>query len=426
MAGVIASLAVIFSRIWARSDSDSDVPPTPEDGQRQLLVDVSTIRQHDARTGIQRVVRGVLLHLLDVEGEGFAVRPVFAAGPGDYRYAPRDVLQSSDVDASGSAMPVSVKAGDVFLGLDLSAHILPRCGAMMRRWRARGVACHIVVYDLLPATHPDWFTAGGVRHFRRWLRFIADHADGVLCISDHVAGEFRRWIGTNYPRKVEGIAVERLLLGADLQTTGPSRGLPVGAEDFLSGMRHAPTILMVGTIEPRKAYELALAAMEHLWSSCPDRDWRLVIVGKAGWKTEDLQVRLARHPMAGTQLFHLSDASDEYLARLYGACRCVLIASRDEGFGLPVIEAQRFGRRVLARDLPVFRELQRPGMHYFADDAPGALAEAIVRCVDAGALREEERIDAAEIMDWQVATDQLVRTLGLLLLPQASGRNISA
>lgn len=47
-------------------------------GRRQLLVDVSIIAGHDAGTGIQRVVRALLLELLRDSPPGFEVRPVRA------------------------------------------------------------------------------------------------------------------------------------------------------------------------------------------------------------------------------------------------------------------------------------------------------------------------------------------------------------
>lgn len=135
---------------------------------------------------------------------------------------------------------------------------------------------------------------------------------------------------------------------------------------------------MVGTIEPRKGQEVILDAFDHmramLGAAAPD----LVVVGRPGWRTEALQRRMSDHPDQGGALRWLDNASDELLEALYDRAALVVMPSRGEGFGLPVTEALRHGRKVLARDIPVFRELQSDGLYYFQSDVPAALAEDIV------------------------------------------------
>lgn len=135
---------------------------------------------------------------------------------------------------------------------------------------------------------------------------------------------------------------------------------------------------MVGTLEPRKGHDQALAAIEQLWQKKGGPSLLFVIVGRPGWKTEALQSQLRRHPQAGKRIFWLEDASDELLERLYAACRGVVVASRAEGFGLPLIEAALHGKPVLARDLPVFREINLPHVSYFHGDAPETLTSALL------------------------------------------------
>jgi hypothetical protein len=77
----------------------------------------------------------------------------------------------------------------------------------------------------------------------------------------------------------------------------------------------------------------------------------LAIVGRPGWTVEELIEKLGRHPSLRTRLFWFEDVSDEYLHRIYRSC------SEGEGFGLPLIEAAQHKLLILARDLPVFREV---------------------------------------------------------------------
>jgi len=86
---------------------------------------------------------------------------------------------------------------------------------------------------------------------------------------------------------------------------------------------------------------------------------------------------LREHAQLGRRLFWLDGISDEYLERVYGCCRGLLAASEDEGFGLPLIEAAQHGLPILARDIPVFREVAGEHARFFQADEPIALAQAM-------------------------------------------------
>ena len=121
---------------------------------------------------------------------------------------------------------------------------------------------------------------------------------------------------------------------------------------------------MVGTIEPRKGYDFALKVFECIWSD-KKNEAAVIIVGKAGWKTEKLQRELQNHPKAGTSLFWLKDIDDGQLNWLYGNSVVLFSTSFAEGFGLPLTEARSHGLPVVATDLPVFREFDEAGMVFF-------------------------------------------------------------
>jgi glycosyltransferase involved in cell wall biosynthesis len=368
-------------------------------------VDVSVIKRHDAGTGIQRVVRSVWSHLNSLDQEAFDVVPVHAGPTHGYCFAPDDFLANSKRTAG---IPVGIRPGDKFLGLDLAAHYLPFYTEQLAAWRAAGGTLHFVVYDLLPLSRPDWFEAATSRNFARWFDTVTIVADQALCISDQVAQEFRRrTIGTSAHQRLE---VGRLHLSGDISASMPSAGLSEGVRIALEQARSRPSILMIGTVEPRKGYDRALDAFERLWTSsheAPD----LIIVGKPGWKTAALQERLRRHAERGRRLHWLDNVSDEALTQLYDASLGVFVASYDEGFGLPVIEASVHGRWVLARDLPVFREQHLSNLHYFTDDSPEALARELLNFARVAEIGPPPATTAKR---WSWCVDQLIDELGLV------------
>ncbi len=371
----------------------------------RLIVDVSVIIRHDAQTGIQRVVRAVWSELTKHDGRAFDLVPVFASHQHGYTYAPPGFLEEGSQPHSQE--PVRARSGDKFLGLDLSAQLLPKYRGQLRAWRAAGCTVHLIVYDLLPITRPEWFNPSTVSHFGRWIRVVQNDVDQALCISASVASELRAQLKASQTRA--GPAIARLELGGDIAASRPSTGRSHLVSQMLERMQSHPTILMVGTIEPRKGYDAALGAFDCLWqrkADAPD----LVIVGKAGWRTQALQERLRSHPETGQRLYWLKDVSDEDLCRLYEGCRGVLMASRGEGMGLPLLEAAMHGCSILARDLPVFREQLLPRVSFFDSDRPDILGQAIMDL--AGSPKRPPEANA-RLPDWCDSVSGLLKTIGL-------------
>jgi glycosyltransferase involved in cell wall biosynthesis len=132
---------------------------------------------------------------------------------------------------------------------------------------------------------------------------------------------------------------------------------------------------MVGTIEPRKSHAQALSAFGALWKR--GNNANLVIVGRQGWMVEPLMKQFREHPEFERRLFWTENASDDDLQALYQASTGVLMASVGEGFGLPLVEAARNHRPILARDIPVFREVAGANATYFSGHSAEKLANAL-------------------------------------------------
>lgn len=371
----------------------------------RILIDVSVIIKHDAQTGIQRVVRAVWKNLLEQSGFTFEVVPVYASRTHGYRYARPDFLDLPVSKRLGGKR-VRPAPGDKFLGLDLSAHLLPTHQRQLKSWRSAGVTIHLVIYDLLPLQRPDWFTDKAVRRFNRWLEVVRLHCDQALCISDQVARDLRAYLSMDAAHP----AIGRLHLAGDLDGSCPSRGIDESTARAIEHALRNPAILMVGTVEPRKGYDVALAAFEHLWRQLGDQAPTLIIAGKPGWRTEALQDQLRAHLESGRRLFWLSTVSDEGLGKLYEASRGVLLTSHGEGFGLPAIEAAMHGRHVLVRDLPVFREQCLPNAIYFSNDSAESVADRIMVLIG----KSRRPFDAPSLPTWDDCVAKLLNQLGFI------------
>lgn len=353
---------------------DRSLPVRPR--LRQLLVDVSELVQRDVKTGVQRVVRSLLREFLHNPPEGFRVEPVYATVDHGYRYARAFTTEFlADGQAHLADEPVEARPGDVFLGLDLQPPVVSSHRDTYRRWRQDGIEVWFVVYDLLCVLMPQNFLPGGKELHEQWLSVVAEN-NGAICISRAVADQLSEWIEHHGPERYRPFEVSWFHLGADIENSQPSRGLPANAQEVVDTFRRRPTFLMVGTIEPRKAHEQVLSAFETLWRKGTDAN--LVIVGKQGWLVDEFVDRLRAHTELGERLFWLNGISDAYLEEVYGASTSLIAASEGEGFGLPLIEAAQHGLPVIARDLPVFREVGGEHAYYFPDNKSPEVLAAVV------------------------------------------------
>ncbi|HWC55850.1 MAG TPA: glycosyltransferase family 1 protein [Sphingomicrobium sp.] len=372
----------------------------------RLLVDVSAIIQHDAQTGIQRVVRAVWSELKRRSGSDFIAVPVFATRTAGYRYAPMEFLGNKPEALDLGVVRAGVN--DKFLGLDLAAHLIPRYRRQLESWRTDGATLHLVLYDLLPLLHPEWFSAATARNFRKWFEILRNNADHALCISDSVMRDLQQQLersgGDGH------LLISRMQLGADIAASLPTSGITEELTRVLERMRFRPAVLMVGTIEPRKGYDVALNAFEYLWRTGAGDAPDLVILGKSGWKTDALQDRIRRHPELGRRLHWLQGVSDEALCLFYRACRGLLVTSYGEGFGLPILEAASHGCAILARDIPVFREQCIPNITFFHRDEPASLVTGLR---DLLAVDRVTNGRAVELPTWRGCVGELLQNMGI-------------
>ncbi|MRR15267.1 MAG: glycosyltransferase [Deltaproteobacteria bacterium] len=373
--------------------------------QRQLLVDISEYVQRDAGSGIQRVVRNVLWEWLNSPPAGCRVEPVYATVDREYRYARRFTLGFLNCpDHVLHDEPMEYAPGDIFFALDLEpqAQIVHR--SFYRKLRSQGVQVIFAVYDLLCTQMPLCFAPDVREGLLRWLNVVAQ-SDGAICISKAVADDLASWVEKNGPDRQLPFTIDWFHLGADMENSLPSRGLPSSAPDVLEHLRNHNSFLMVGTLDPRKGHIQVVDAFERLWRS--GQDANLVIIGKQGWMSEDLVGRLRAHPQLNKRLFWLEGASDEYLEKVYAAVTCLIAASFGEGFGLPLIEAAQHKLPVMARDIPVFREVAGDHAFYFQGSAPDALADNILAWLAHYKEGNHPKSDGMPWLSWRQSAEQL-------------------
>lgn len=383
-----------------------------QDPRPILYIDISELHERDSKSGIQRVVRSVIHHLSQWKAGTHRVELVYATEFQPYRLASKfkQRLLDPSVDAATVIDEViSPRDGDVFLALDFQDRIVMSHEKFYEYLRDLGVKVYFVVYDLLPISLKSTFSNEVVENYSNWLRIVTDQ-DGAVCISKSVANELHEWLAHHHPDRSNSFKIDWFHLGADIESSIPTRGIPLNGAQALELIAAGQTFLAVGTMEPRKSHEQILDAFDQLWTA--GEAVNLVIVGRHGWLTEKLATRMTTHEKYGSSLFWYEVASDEFLEKIYEASSCLIAASQAEGFGLPLIEAAQYGLPIIARDIPVFREVAQNGALYFTGNDADSLARAIKNWLK---LKQQNQIPDSKSINWQSWEQSSKQLLGRIV-----------
>ncbi len=389
----------------------------PKDQNKQLLIDISELVKHDAKSGIQRVVRNILREMLKNPVPGYIIKPVYADNEKlGYFYANKFLVSFTGTSEKSNQEtvedePVDLAQGDIFLGLDMAPDIQRFQASTYTKYRTLGIEVYFVVYDLLTTLHPEWFVLDEnvqkevVENFSKWLDVVTD-SNGTLSISQNTADDLTQWLAKRDKKVRHNFKNSVFHIGADIESDKDATILTEEEKHILTLLKANPSFLVVGTIEPRKGQDQTILAFEKLWEE--GKNINLVIVGKQGWFVDELIKKIREQPLLNQKLFWMDSIGDRYLDELYSVCHCLIAPSKGEGFGLPLIEAAQHKLPIIARDLSIFREVAGDHVYYFEnDDNPTILANAIENWLNLYRKSKHPKSDEMPWLTWKESADQL-------------------
>lgn len=111
--------------------------------------------------------------------------------------------------------------------------------------------------------------------------------------------------------------------------------------------------------------------------------------------------------MRSANVLALGQVSDEILAGLYASAEAMLLTSREEGFGFPVLEALASGTRVVCAGSSSLPEIGGSFVTYAEGDSPGAFAEALAKAL--AQPRKDAAAEHARGFTWEHCARQVVQ-----------------
>ena len=226
-------------------------------------------------------------------------------------------------------------------------NLLPK---KMTGYRGKSV---LTVHDIFPVTTPQYFSVLYRMYFRIMLRRSLKTVDAILYDSDFSKNE----VETHYPfAKKKQHFLSYVIIQSQAKTESDKFEVKANQERM-----ERPYFLYVGNIEQRKGSDLLLKAYEKY---CEEGGTCDLILG-GGIKGAGMEDILKNAMAAYPGIKYLGYVTDQQKDTLIKGCEAFLFPSRAEGFGMPLIEVMEYGKPVIARQLPIFRELIGDCIYYF-------------------------------------------------------------
>lgn len=317
--------------------------------------------------------------------------------------------------AAGNAARFAAGAapGDVLLTLGASWGQEGYAELIRQTCARHGLRYGLLVYDLIPALHPEWVEPRQGRRFTAWIEGVLPQAEILLSISHASARETRAYAARR------GIAlrseIQVLPIGTGFAPPPPA---PIPLELPAPGSY----VLFVSTIEARKNHLLLFRAWQRLLAELPAETVpRLIFAGHPGPLTADLMQQIHNTAGLGGHLAIIVSPSDAELAALYRGCLFTVFPSLGEGWGLPVTESLAFGKPCLAARTSSLPEAGGDLARYFDPDDLHDTIRALRAAFEdrAGLAAWEARIGAEfRPVSWGESAASLAAACGLEVTTQ--------
>ena len=239
----------------------------------------------------------------------------------------------------------------------------------------------MTVHDLSLLRFPQWHPRERVRYAQRYFMDRLPWVDAFCAVSEFTRREMIEFLPVDPEKiRVTPLGYDETLFNEtddpEARTFVRDAGVP---EEF---------ILFVGSGDPRKNLDSALAALQAAGISVP-----LVTVGWSGW-----------HRTGSRVAVNLGYVSDRVLAQLYRSAQLLVMPSEYEGFGLPVLEAMACGCPVVTSGAEALLEVGGDSVISVPDvsdaHAFGAAIKGLVESPETRSFLRLGGLERASLFSW--------------------------
>ena len=202
----------------------------------------------------------------------------------------------------------------------------------------------ITIYDTVFFSAPE--TMGDMKAISEY-KYAAERSDLIITISESAKSDIIKHFNVDEKK------IQIVTPGIDLQKYSYNY-TDIELENIRKKYDLPKSyILYLGTIEPRKNIERIVKAFKNYKKEVND-DLKLVIVGKKGWKYDDIMKLIES---MRTDIIITGYIDEEDKIPIYKLAQIFVFPSLYEGFGMPVLEAMASGTPVVTSNISSMPEV---------------------------------------------------------------------
>ncbi|MFH1509072.1 MAG: glycosyltransferase family 1 protein [bacterium] len=240
----------------------------------------------------------------------------------------------------------------------------------------------ITIHDLSPLLTPEAHKFGKRFIYKKlWPKTFAT-AKKIIAVSKTT----EKTLHELYPKTKNKTAVVYEALPTKLASAEPDSSLM----QKVTSKYNLPEkyILSVGSLTPRKNYEMLIRACANLWQQNKLADTELIIVGRKAWRYQNI-FKLIKSLNLEKKVRIIETVTDEELPVFYQHSSLAVFPSLLEGFGLIVLEAMKFSAPVIVSKNSSLSEVAGDAALSINPYSISELEDAIVRIFENETLRHD-------------------------------------
>jgi len=252
---------------------------------------------------------------------------------------------------------------------------------------SRSIPSVVTQHDLVFVTHPQTMTPAGRVLEKVLTPPSLKRARAIITTSRYVLTELERYSSDL------GAKATAIPLSSNIAELHPSYGdtkPPLG-----------PYMLFCGSTEPRKNLDRLLRALARLKAEPNAPAQRLVIASGGGWNSASTEALIAQH----SEFIEVRpNVSEEHKAALMQNADFLVLPSLTEGYGIPLVEAQKLGRPILTAKTGAMPEVAGEAALYVDPYDEESIGNALQRLCNDEQLRNRLAANAraqADNFSWQ-------------------------
>lgn len=308
---------------------------------------------HPQKTGVEHYAKQLICHLAQIDSENTYVLYL--------RTQPEEWFFSLPKNFSVKVMPFPLFWTQLRVSWEMLMHpvnvlMVPASALPIIHPKNSVVTIHDLAWKFYPETF-TWFT----RNFLEWsTKFAVKNASAIISVSQSTKNDLVKFYGVDEKKVTvvhHGYSVENefRILNIEYRNT-------------------APYILFLSTLQPRKNLEGLIDAFTELKKEMPELPHKLVVVGKPGWKFENILKKIEDNKHIVDYRNHVSE--EEKSSLLYGA-EALLLPSFYEGFGMQLLEAFEARVPVATSNVSSMPEVAGEAAVYFDPKNKNEIKQAI-------------------------------------------------